>query len=56
MNTATRPVENKVHMHELHVSLLHLPGTKHERLTYRHAGRTIRLTDVYGNVGRELLV
>lgn len=43
-------VENKVHLHDLHATILHLLGLDHERLTYRHAGRDFRLTDVYGNV------
>jgi hypothetical protein len=45
-----RPVENPVHMHDLHATLLYALGLDHERLTYRHAGRDFRLTDVYGNV------
>lgn len=44
------PVENPVHMHDLHATLLHLLGIDHERLTYRHAGRDFRLTDVFGKV------
>lgn len=44
------PVENPVHMHDLHASLLHAVGMDHKRLTYRHAGRDFRLTDVHGNV------
>jgi uncharacterized protein (DUF1501 family) len=48
-------VENKVHLHDLHATMLHLLGLDHERLTYRHAGRDYRLTDVYGNVVREIL-
>jgi uncharacterized protein DUF1501 len=51
-----RPVENPVHMHDLHATLLYALGLDHERLTYRHAGRDFRLTDVYGNVVREILV
>jgi hypothetical protein len=43
-------VENKVHIHDLHATILHLLGLDHERLTYRHAGRDFRLTDVEGNV------
>lgn len=43
-------VENRVHMHDLHASVLHLLGLDHERLTYRHAGRDFRLTDVHGEV------
>jgi len=49
------PVENPVHMHDLHATLLHALGLDHERLTYRHAGRDFRLTDVYGNVVHEIL-
>jgi hypothetical protein len=48
-------VENKVHVHDLHATILHLLGFDHERLTYRHAGRDFRLTDVYGKVVKELL-
>ncbi len=48
-------VEDKVHVHDLHATLLHLLGFDHERLTYRYAGRDFRLTDVYGNVVKELL-
>ena len=51
-----RPVENPVHMHDLHATLLYTLGLDHERLTYRHAGRDFRLTDVYGNVVRDILV
>ncbi len=46
--------ENKVHIHDLHATMLHLLGLDHERLTYRHAGRDFRLTDVEGNVVDEL--
>ena len=49
------PVENPVHMHDLHATLLHLLGMDHTRLTYRHAGRDFRLTDVYGNVVHDIL-
>ncbi|MEX2174738.1 MAG: DUF1501 domain-containing protein [Pirellulaceae bacterium] len=41
---------NKVHIHDLHATILHLMGLDHERLTYRYAGRDFRLTDVEGNV------
>jgi hypothetical protein len=51
-----RPVENPVHMHDLHATLLYALGIDHERLTYRHAGRDFRLTDVYGNVVRGILI
>jgi Protein of unknown function (DUF1501) len=47
-------VENKVHIHNLHATILHLLGFDHERLTYRYAGRDFRLTDVHGNVVKEL--
>ena len=43
-------VENKVHMHDLHATMLHLLGIDHERLTYRYSGRDFRLTDVHGSV------
>ena len=45
---------NEVHIHDFHATILHLLGLDHERLTYRHAGRDFRLTDVEGNVVREL--
>ena len=48
-------VEDKVHMHDLHATLLHTLGLDHEKLTYRHAGRDFRLTDVYGRVVKEIL-
>jgi hypothetical protein len=47
--------ENKVHIHDLHATILHLVGLDHERLTYRYAGRDFRLTDVEGNVVRDLM-
>ncbi len=47
--------ENKVHVHDLHATILHLLGIDHERLTYRYAGRDFRLTDVYGEVVRGIL-
>ena len=50
-----RAVENRVHIHDLHATLLHLMGFDHERLTYRHAGRDFRLTDVHGRIIREIL-
>jgi hypothetical protein len=46
--------ENKVHIHDLHATILHLLGLDHERLTYRYAGRDFRLTDVEGHVVHEL--
>jgi hypothetical protein len=50
-----RAVQDKVHIHDLHATILHLLGMDHERLTYRHAGRDYRLTDVSGRVVREVL-
>jgi arylsulfatase A-like enzyme len=50
-----RAVEKPVHVHDLHATILHLLGFDHERLTFRHAGRDFRLTDVHGNVIREVL-
>ena len=47
--------QNKVHMHDLHATLLHLMGLDHEKLTYRYAGRDFRLTDVYGRVVKEIM-
>ena len=43
-------VKDKVHLHDLHATILHLMGLDHERLTYFHQGRNERLTDVFGNV------
>jgi hypothetical protein len=48
-------VENKVHMHDLHATMLHLLGMDHKRLTFPYSGRDMRLTDVHGNVVKELL-
>jgi len=47
--------ENKVHVHDFHATILHLLGFDHERLTYRHAGRDFRLTDVSGSVVEEII-
>jgi hypothetical protein len=46
---------NPVHVHDLHATILHLMGVEHTRLTYRFQGRDYRLTDVHGNVVREVL-
>ncbi len=48
-------VDNPVHVHDLHATILHLLGIDHERLTYRYAGRDFRLTDVSGRVVREIV-
>ena len=53
--TGLYAVENKVHTHDLHATMLHLLGLDHERLTYRYSGRDFRLTDVHGNVLRDVL-
>ena len=50
-----KAVENRVHVHDLHATILHLLGLDHERLTYRYAGRDFRLTDVSGSVVRGIL-
>jgi hypothetical protein len=50
-----KAVENKVHVHDLQATILHLLGFDHEKLTYRYAGRDFRLTDVHGHVVKELL-
>ena len=47
-------VENPVHVHDLHATILHLLGIDHEKLTYRYAGRDFRLTDVHGRVAKEI--
>ena len=48
-------VENKVHVHDLHATILHLMGLDHEKLTYRYSGRDFRLTDVHGRVVQEVI-
>ncbi|MFN3193942.1 MAG: DUF1501 domain-containing protein [Aureliella sp.] len=48
-------VENKCHIHDWHATILHLLGLDHTQLTYRYAGRDFRLTDVYGNVAKDIL-
>ena len=50
-----RVAQDEVHVHDFHATILHLLGFDHERLTYRHNGRDYRLTDVHGNVVREIL-
>jgi Protein of unknown function (DUF1501) len=47
--------ENKVHVHDLHATLLKLLGFDHEKFTYRYAGRDFRLTDVHGRVVNEII-
>lgn len=48
-------VENQVHVHDLQATILHLLGLDHERLTYHHAGRDFRLTDIHGHVVKDIL-
>jgi hypothetical protein len=48
-------VENKVQIHDLHATILALLGLDHEKLTFRYAGRDFRLTDVAGNVVKEVM-
>ena len=50
-----KAVENPVHIHDWHATILHLLGLDHERLTFNYAGRDFRLTDVYGNVVKEIV-
>lgn len=50
-----KAVENPVHIHDLHATILHQMGFDHERLTYRYASRDFRLTDVHGNVVHDIL-
>jgi uncharacterized protein (DUF1501 family) len=50
-----RAAENKMHIHDLHATVLHLLGLDHERLTYRYSGRDFRLTDVFGTVAKDIL-
>jgi hypothetical protein len=49
------PAEGAVHTHDLHATMLHCLGLDHQRLTYRHAGRDYRLTDVAGRIVKEIL-
>jgi hypothetical protein len=48
-------VENRVHVHDLHATILHLLGLDHERLTYHYSGRNFRLTDVHGRVVNDII-
>ncbi|NNC90342.1 MAG: DUF1501 domain-containing protein [Akkermansiaceae bacterium] len=48
-------VDGKMHIHDWHATILHLLGLDHERLTFKHAGRDFRLTDVHGQVAREII-
>ena len=48
-------IDGKVHVHDLHATIMHLLGFDHEQLTYRFQGREFRLTDVHGKVVKEIL-
>jgi hypothetical protein len=48
-------VQDRMHIHDLHATVLHLLGIDHEKLTYLHAGRSFRLTDVAGVVAKKIL-
>jgi arylsulfatase A-like enzyme len=50
-----KAVENPVHIHDLHATVLHALGLDHTKLTYRYSGRDFRLTDVAGNVVHDIL-
>ena len=50
-----KAIHEKMHVHDLHATILHLLGIDHEQLTFRHAGRDYRLTDVYGRVVHEIV-
>jgi hypothetical protein len=49
-------IENRVHVHDLHATILHLMGLDHKQLIYRYSGRDYRLTDVHGNVVESIIV
>jgi hypothetical protein len=48
-------VKDPVHVHDLNATIMHLLGVEHERLTYRFQGRDYRLTDIHGNVVKQVL-
>ncbi|MFO0806966.1 MAG: DUF1501 domain-containing protein, partial [Gemmataceae bacterium] len=48
-------VQDKMHMHDLHATILHLLGLDHEKLTFKYSGRDFRLTDVHGRVVKEII-
>ncbi|QDV71412.1 hypothetical protein Poly24_51480 [Rosistilla carotiformis] len=50
-----KAVQDKMHVHDMHATVLHLLGLDHERLTYRYAGRDYRLTDVHGRIVQEII-
>jgi hypothetical protein len=50
-----KAVDNRMSVHDLHATILHLMGMNHEKLTFRYSGRDFRLTDVHGNVAHEII-
>ena len=48
-------IQNRMHVHDLHATILHLMGLDHQRLTFRYSGRDFRLTDVHGQVAHEIV-
>ena len=48
-------IKDKIHIHDLHATILHLMGLDHQQLTYRYQGRDFRLTDVHGNVVHDII-
>ena len=50
-----RAIENRLEMHDLHATMLHLLGVEHTRSTFRFSGRDMRLTDVHGHVVKEIV-
>ena len=50
-----KAIEDRMHFHDLHATILHLLGLDHERLTYTYAGREFRLTGVHGKVAKKIL-
>jgi uncharacterized protein (DUF1501 family) len=50
-----RAVENKLDIHDMHATMLHLLGMDHKKMTYRFDGRDMRLTDTHGNVAHDLI-
>ena len=54
-STARTAVENQMHHHDLHATMLHLLGLDHQRLTYRYGGRDYSLTDIHGRVVKEMI-
>lgn len=48
--------QQRMHIHDVHATILHLLGLDHEKLTYRHGGRDFRLTDVFGKVAEDIMI